>query len=491
MVTLPQIELDGQTLSARDVVQIARHGAAVALAPAALARMEASRAVVERIVASGELVYGVTSSVATKTGTPLDPRRYGEFNRRLLETHDMGMGPLASREMVRAMLVVMLNNMASGRLGVRPVLANLLVDALNTQREFKVHLWGSTGESDMAAVANIALDLYAGTELAAGETIALINSSPVSIGLAALAMADLGNILASWPLAAALSMEGYGANPSPVSDVAVRSRPFKGLQRAAQAIAAQLHGSHLMSAGGPRHLQDPLAFRSLPITLGNAFDSHDFAAGQFAIELNASQNNPVVSIEEQRLVSVANFDLLALSMALDTLRLGIAPLVTSSTERVAKLVDSFWSGLDSGLLAQDDVGLPGFNGMAQVHKGITAEARLLAAPVVTELPSSSHSNGNLDRVSMASLAARRTLELAQLCKSILAVELVVAAQAVDLRQPPRLGAGTSKLHGFVRGLVPHAGGAQRVPHPAPVLEALERLDWQLDSIPPTTTGDAR
>lgn len=480
MTTPTRIDIDGQTLCARQVVQIARHGATVALTPGALERIEASRAVVDRIVASGELVYGVTSSVGTKTGTPLDPRRYGEFNRRLLETHDMGMGPLASHEMVRAMLVVMLNNMASGRLGVRPVLANLLVDALNTQRTFKVHLWGSTGESDMSAVANIALDLYASTELAAGETIALINSSPVSIGLAALAMVDLGNILASWPLVAALSMEGYGANPSIVSDVAVRSRPFKGLKRAAEAIAAQLGGSHLMIAGGPRHLQDPLAFRSLPLTLGNAFDSYDFAAGQFAIELNASQNNPVVSIEEQRLVSVANFDMLALSMALDTLRLGIAPLVTSSTERVAKLADSFWSGLDTGLLAHDDLGLPGFNGLAQVHKGITAEARLLAAPVVTELSSSSHSNGNLDRVSMSSLAARRTVELAQLCKSILAVELVVAAQAVDLRRPPRMGAGTSKLHRFVRDLVPHAGGAQRVPHPAPVLDALERLEWQLN-----------
>lgn len=482
MTTLTLIDIDGQTLSAHQVVQVARHGAQVTLTPAALERIRASRAVVDHIVASGELVYGVTSSVGTKTGTPLDPRRYAEFNRRLLETHDMGMGPLASREMVRAMLVVMLNNMASGRLGVRAVLAHRLVEALNTQRDFKVHLWGSTGESDMSAVANIALDLYADTELAAGETIALINSSPVSVGLAALAITDLGNLLASWPLAAALSMEGYGANLSIVSEVAVRSRPFKGLKRAAEAMAAQLAGSHLMTAGGPRHLQDPLAFRSLPLTLGNALDSYDFAASQFAIELNASQNNPVVSIEEQRLVSAANFDLLSLSMALDTLRLGIAPLVTSSTERVAKLADSFWSGLHTGLLADDDLGLPGCNGLAQVHKGITAEARLLAAPVVTELPSSSHSNGNLDRVSMASLAARRTLELAQLCKAILAGELVVAAQAVDLRQPPRMGSGTLRLHRFVRDLVPHAGGAQRVPHPAPVLQALERLDWQLDRL---------
>ncbi len=473
------ISIDGVSLTARQVVRIARAGAQVQLSATALRKITASRAIVDNVVQKGELVYGVTSSVGTKTGVPLDPARYGEFNRRLLETHDMGMGPLASHAMVRSMLVVMLNNMASGRLGVRPVLANLLVDALNTQRAFKVHVWGSTGESDMSAVSNICLDLYQETELAAGETIALINSSPLSIGLAALAFSDLENMLESWPLVAALSMEGYGANPSIVSPVAIASRPFKGLQHAARKIAAHLQGSSLMRAGGPRHLQDPLAFRSLPITLGNAFDCFQFAMGQFAVELNASQNNPVVSIEEQRLVAVGNFDMLALSMALDTLRLGMAPVVTSSTERVAKLADSFWSGLSTGLLEDDDVGLPGFNGLAQVHKSITAEARLLAAPVVTELPSSSHSNGNLDRVSMSSLAARRTVELAQLCKSILGGELMVAAQAVDLRRPASLGADTARLHAFVRSVLPHAGGKQRVPHPGPLLDALEAMDYSL------------
>ncbi|MDO9437548.1 aromatic amino acid ammonia-lyase [Hydrogenophaga sp.] len=479
---LEPVDIDGRSLTAHQLTRIARSGAQVRLAQAALDEMAASRALVETIVARGDLVYGVTSSVGAKTGVPLDPSRFGEFNRRLLETHDMGLGPLASPEMVRAMLVVMLNNMASGRLGVRPVLAQMLVEALNTGRKFKVHLWGSTGESDMSAVANIALDLYRDVELAAGETIALINSSPLSIGLGALAFDTLENLLESWPLVAALSMEGYGANPSIVSAAAVRSRPLKGLAHAARGIASQLQGSSLMSEGGPRHLQDPLSFRSLPITLGNAFDSFEFARGLISVELNASQNNPVVSVEEQRLVSVANFDMLSLSMALDTLRLGIAPLVTGSTERVAKLVDSFWSGLSVGLIEADALGLPGFNGMAQVHKGITAEARLLAAPVVTELPSSSHSNGNLDRVSMSGLAARRTLELAQLCKSIMGIELLVAAQAVDVRNPPQLGSGTTRLHAFVRASVPRAGGAQRVPHPGPLLDALERLDYRLGDL---------
>src|SRR5690606_9920138 len=109
-----------------------------------------------------------------------------------------------------------------------------------------------------------------------------------------------------------LSMEGFAANPSVLSDAAVKSRPFGGLALAARLIKSGLDGSYIQGEGGPRHLQDPLCFRSLPITFGNAFDVLEFAKKQVGIELNASQNNPVVSIEDEAMVSVANFDMLSL-----------------------------------------------------------------------------------------------------------------------------------------------------------------------------------
>src|SRR5262249_39376964 len=157
------------------------------------------------------------------------------------------------------------------RLGVRPLLATLLRDALNDDRSFRVHLWGSMGESDMSAIADLATVLYQDVELAAGEAINLLNTSPLALGIAAMAFDDLARLLDSWAIASALSMEGFAANPSIVSPAAVRSRPFDGLRRAAELIGAQLEGSYLLKPGGPRHLQDPLCFRSLPITFGNAF----------------------------------------------------------------------------------------------------------------------------------------------------------------------------------------------------------------------------
>ena len=477
------VVVDGKNLSFEDVINAARFGADVRLAADALERIKKARGVVERSISRGDLVYGVTSSVGAKTGVALAPDKYAEFNRRLLETHNFGHGPTASHEVVRSMLIVLLNSMASGRLGVRPVLAEKLVDALNSNRHFNVHLWGSTGESDMSPVVDIVLDLYSGIDLAAGEAIALINSSALSLGTAVLAIFDIERILTNWCFVASLSMEGFGANPSIFSEAAIESRPFEGLALAATLIKKPLDGSYLYQDKGPRNLQDPLCFRSLPITFGNAFDVLRFAKQQIGIELNASQNNPIVSIDDDALISVANFDMLSLSMALDTLRLAFAPVVTGSTERLAKLVDSYWSGLSVGLIATDALGLPGFNGLAQVHKSLTSEARFLAAPTVTELVSSSHSNGNLDRVSMSSISARRSLEMAELAKSIFAFELQVAAQAVEMREvQTSLGVDTTKLFEFVRSYLPFAGGDQRVPHPAPLLKALSNMEYDLSCI---------
>lgn len=476
------VQLSGLDTTTETIVRIARHGHRVELSADAHGRMEAARAVIDRAIKNGIKVYGLTTSVGAKTGIALSADKIVEFNRRLILTHNFGHGPVASKEVVRAMMAVLLSTMASGYLGVRPILAERLVEALNSDKEVKVHVWGSMGESDMSPISDLALALYGDVELAAGEALSLINSSALSLGTAALAIHDLTRLLNFSTLVSALSMEGYGANPAIFSPEAIASRPFVGLKVHGEKLRRYLSDSYILSAGGPRFLQDPLCFRSLPLVQGTSADSLNFANGQIGTELKSSQNNPIVSIDTDKLVSVANFDMVALSMALDVARLAFSPVVTSSTERLAKMADSFWSGLSIGLIEEDGVGLPGFNGLAQFHKSITSEARLLAAPVVTDLASSSHSNGNLDRMSMAGLAARRAAELAALCRSIFAGELLVAAQAVDFRKVERLGQTTKKLHAFVRRAVPYAGRGQRAPHISPLLELLDREQSEIDAL---------
>ncbi|MGX1788855.1 aromatic amino acid lyase [Bosea sp. NPDC055332] len=474
---MSHVDITGFDLTIDAIVRVAKEKAPVSITPDAIVRMRAARAIVDEVVARGEKVYGVTTSVGAKTGVPLAPERIGEFNRRLLLTHNVAHGPLAPPEAVRAMMLVLLNSMASGRLGVRPLLAERLLEALNADRAIDVHIWGSMGQSDMAPITDLALALYDDLDLQAGEALALLNSSALALGIAALAMADLRRSLDLWSLIAALSMEGFAANPSIVSEAALRSRPFAGLERHGRRIRCYLEGSYLFAKGAPRHLQDPLSFRSLPLLHGTAADSLDFAWRQVETEFRASQNNPIVSLEDRSLISVANFDTVSLSMALDIARLAFTPVVTASAERVAKQVDSFWSGLTVGLIEEDGVGLPGFNGLAQFHKAITSEARLATAPVVHELASSSHSNGNLDRAGMATFAARKTAEVAGLCRSIAGIELTVAAQAVESRKATPLGAVTGKLFTMVREAVPFAAAGDRVPHLDPLLQHMaERRD---------------
>lgn len=367
-------------------------------------------------------------------------------------------------------MVILLNAMASGSPGVRPELARVLVDALNSRRTVAVHLRGSMGQSDMSSMSDLALGLFEDMDLIPGEGLALVNSSAFSTALGALALADLASLLDSFTLVGALSMEGYAANPSIVTETALISRPFSGLQTHGRRVRTYLEGSYLWQQGGPRHLQDPLCFRSIPLIHGAAADGLAHARGQVAIELNAAQCNPVVSQRENRLVAAANFDMVSLTMALDFARLAFSPVVTSSTERLAKMTDSFWSGLSAGLVEEDGVGATGFNGVALFHKSITSEARLLTVPLVGELSSSSHSNGNMDRASMAALGGRRAAELVELCRSIAAMELLVAAQAAELRGRTPLGAGTGALFELVRERVPFAQAGHPPPHIEPLLD---------------------
>lgn len=476
------LAVSGHDLTLGDVAAVARGRRSVALSERAGADLRRGRAAFEAAVARGERIYGATTSVGPKTSSRISQSDAVEFNRRLLHVHNAGHGPLASQETVRATLLVLLNSLASGRTGVRPLLAQTVVDALNADKPIAMHVWGSMGQSDMSSMSDIALALFGDVELAAGEALALLNSSAVSTAMAALAVADLERLLHLSTLVGALSMEAYAANPSTLSALALESRPLEGLRAQGQALRRHLDGSYIMTPGGPRNHQDPLCFRSLPLIQGAASDSLGFALKQVSLELNASQGNPVLSLENGDLAAVANFDMVSLCMALDVARLAFAPLLTSSTERVAKLVDVTWSGLAVGLIEEDGIGSPGFNGVALFHKAITSEARLLAAPLAGELASSSHSNGVLDRASLAVLGARRAAELCQLGRSIVAMELMVAAQAVELRGRSPLGRSTAALFEFVRQVIPYAAAGERPPNVKPLLDHLDRHGDTIDDL---------
>lgn len=447
------VRLDGAGLTVEQVVAVARDGARVELAAGAVERMRAARQVVERTLADGAPVYGLTTGVGVRRRVAVPAAEMAGYNRRLIADHRIATGPFASDDVVRAAMVRLANGFCSGTPGVRPELAELVVDALNDRRTPPVRMLGSAGEGDLAPMADLAAGLLDGFEPAAREGLAVINNGAFSTGLAALALHDAERLLDAATVCGALDLEAFAANVSPLDEVVAAVRPHPGLVRSLGELRAALRGSALLVAG-PRNLQDPLSFRNLAPILGAARDAAAYGRTHVAVELNASQENPIVDIAGERMLSVANYELLALSQALDVVRLGLAPVITSANERMIKLLQAPLTGLTDGLQPPGTTHHNGLSELAWTGQALAPEARLLAHPVSAEIASSTQAEGIEDRISLAPLSARRTREMVDLGERLLAICLVVACEAIDLRGLRPLGAATGRAHALVRELVP-------------------------------------
>ncbi len=447
------VVVTGQNLSLDDVVAVARHDAKVAFGPEVVLSMERSRAVVERALKGGVTVYGLTTGVAALKRERLDPSSVNRYNQAMLREHRIAQGPVASREVTRAATLVLANRFASAVPGVRPVLAERLVTSLNEGTTPPVRLLGSVGMSDLGPNADLATGLLDGLPLEAGEGLAFLNHSAVSTGIATLAIADAARLLDMATAVAALSLEGFGANLTILHPAVARTRPYPGLRLTLERLRALLEGSYLWKEGSARNLQDPLTFRGIPQVHGALHDALTFAQSQLAIELNASQGNPIVVPEEDRVISVANFDVIAMAGAVDFLRIALAPVLTAVAERTTKLLESSWSGLESGL-SPTRTAEPGLGELDIAAAAMAAEARLLAQPVSFEVSSTSIAEGIEDRMTMFPLAGRRLAEMVSLGERVVAIELVAAAQATEIRGVKPLGRATGTLFGRLRELVP-------------------------------------
>lgn len=457
------IVLTGTDLTLDEVVRVARVGEHVELSPEAVARVRDARTVLERAVERGDTVYGVTTGVASRKRVPVSPEDMAEFNRRLIQSHRVGHGADVSRDVVRAAMLRMTNGFASGATGVRLELVELLVQALNDGVTPRVRLLGSIGQSDLAPNADLAHVLTEGFSLAAGEALWLVNNNAFSTGIAALAVSDAGRLLDALHHAGALDLEAFGGNLSIIHPEVARTRPSRGVRLSVLGLRELLAGSSLWDAGVPRNLQDPLSFRGLPQVLGAAGDALDFVREQLAIELNASSWNPLVVASEDRVFSVSNLDVVALAAALDFLRIHLATVLTAANERMMKLLQAPLTGLPDGLAAAHGLHHDGLAELGNAGHALTVEARTLAHPVSFELASTTQAEGIEDRTTMAPLGARRLAEQIELGERIVAIELVVAAQAVELRQPARLGDGTRRALELVRERVPFTGEGTTVP----------------------------
>ncbi len=456
--------VDGSSLDVGDVVAVARAGARVEVAPSAFERMARTRALVERVVQRGDSVYGLTTGVGVRKRVSLAGDEIAGFNRRIIAEHRTAHGADAPGDVVRATMLRLLNGFARGGAGVRPVLAERLVDALNRDEQPRMRTLGSTGQGDLMQLADLAAAVFRDVELEAKEGHALLSNNAFSSAWAALAIADTRTLLDAMTLAAALDLEAFAANLTPLHDAVGKARPYPGLVEELRRLRSALEGSEpLAGRRRPGTCRTRSASAARPRSSAPRETRWRFAEAQVAIELNASQENPMTVLAEDRIISAANYESLPLAQALDVMRIGLIPAITAANERLVKLLQSPLTGLGDGLHAP---GVPEESGLSEYTwpaQSLALEARLLGQPVSLEIPSASQAEGIEDRASMAPLAARRLSELVDLGRGVVAIELVVAAQAVELRHgaaPDAIGVGARRAFDEIRRRVPFTGAGQ-------------------------------
>src|SRR5580693_8822633 len=483
------IVLNGSDLTVTDVIAVARHGETVTLAPHAIETMRQARAVVEEALSQGTPVYGLTTGVGERKSFLLDPAERKRFNQRLVLNHRIAQGDAAPADVVRGAMVCLANSYAKGVTGVRPELAEMIVTLLNEGFAPPVRRLGSVGQGDLGPMADLAHGLItrSGFEVAENEGLALVSSNAFTTAWACLAIADAHTLMDTFDVAGALDLEAFGANLTSLHPIIEQTRPFPGLAATLHKLRTLLDGSYLWNPNAARFLQDPLTFRCLPQIHGAARDALGYAGTILQLELNSSQSNPVVVKAERRIVSVGNFDIGPLAAALDFIRIALAPVVTSANERMVKLLQAPFSGLPAGLAAAAGTPDDALSELAVAGQAITVEARTLAHPVSYELASSVKGDGIEDRATMAPLSARRLADMVSLCTRVAAIELVVAAQAIDLRQPGDLGLGlgTGRAYRIVRELVPFTQADGTLPADLePLVDLISHGDLRPDTLAP-------
>jgi len=481
-----------------DVVRVARGGCGVRLTDDAVAEIARSRAVIEGLAGDVEPHYGVSTGFGALATKHIPPERRAQLQRSLIRSHAAGSGPEVEAEVVRALMLLRLSTLATGRTGVRVETAQAYAALLDAGLSPVVHEYGSLGCSgDLAPLSSIALAVMgegqvrdaAGelrpaaealrahgiepVELAEKEGLALVNGTDGMLGMLVLALADLRRLLTVADVAAAMSVEALLGTDAVFAADLQRLRPHPGQAAAAANLRALLAGSGIMASHrGPEctRVQDAYSLRCAPQVHGAARDTAEHAAAVAGRELAAAVDNPVVTVDG-RVESNGNFHGAPVGYVLDFLAIAVADVASMSERRTDRFLDKARSnGLPPFLAAEPGVD-SGLMIAQYTAAGIVSELKRLAVPAsVDSIPSSAMQE---DHVSMGWSAARKLRRAVDGLARVLAVEVLTAARAIDLRAPLTPAAGT----GAVRDAVRAAGVAGPGPDAflAPDLETVTAL----------------
>ena len=499
--------LTGHDLTVADVARVARDQVTVRADPAALMRVERSYRLLLLAAKQGLPIYGLNRGVGIdrdKTvfrAGELDPqvRQASErFNRTLLYAHSAGIGPEAPEAHVRAAMLARLNTMLYGATGVHPVVVQTYIDFLNRRIHPVLPARGSIGEADIDILAHVGLAMmgegeviYQGRRMPARDALqqagiaplvpvakdglSILSSNAYAAGLAALVAVDARRLLDAGETVVALGLEGLNGNVSPLLDPVQGVRPYPAQAEAARRIRTALDGSYLWQPDAKRPLQDPLSFRTASQSYGNARRALDVLTRDLEIQLNSSDDNPAVILDTTppdnasavvrsyyvregdlsgAVMPTANFEPVAWVVDLEAFGIALRHVSSASVQRMTRLGTAAMTGL-STFLAPNDTAMA----LAEAqypYLALDAENRALSQPVSADAATAA--GGIEDVASNAPLVVDHIGRLVDNLYYIVGMELMHAAQAVDLRRRAMpslaLGRESSRLLMAYRAVVP-------------------------------------
>jgi histidine ammonia-lyase len=468
------IRLGPQKLSLAELRAIAREGIALELDPGCLPGVRASLATVEAIVDSGNPAYGINTGFGRLSQTRIPTEELEQLQLNIVLSHAAGTGALLGDATVRLVLALKIASLAAGHSGVRPELIELLLALYNRGIYPCIPAKGSVGASgDLAPLAHLSLALLGigdvrvqgvlrsaksalsdfsldAITLAPKEGLALLNGTQVSTALALMGLFAAQDIFAAALVAGSLSVDAAAGSDTPFDPRIHAARGQPGQAEAARCYAQLLSGSEIRRShleNDPR-VQDPYSLRCQPQVMGACLDQMRYAAGVFEREAGAVTDNPLIFGDE--ILSGGNFHAEPIALASDALAVAIAEIGALSERRIALLIDTTLSGLPPFLVEHGGVN-SGFMIPQVTAAALASENKSLAHPAsVDSLPTSANQE---DHVSMATFAARRLGDMAANSAGIVAIELLAAAQGIDLRAPLRTSPRLQEAHALVRSRV--------------------------------------
>lgn len=466
------IVVNGRDLSLQDMLAATREGARVAIDPAAMERVVRAREVVDALVREGRPMYGINTGFGRFSDVAIPEDELNLLQINLIRADAVGVGAPLPRDVVRGMLLLRMNSLLKGLSGVRPVIVETLAAMLNARVHPLIPEKGSVGSSgDLCPLAHMILpmigegeaeldgDVLEGAEamrragvglveLRAKEGLSLINGTQCMTSVGTHALADALNLLKAADVIGALTIESLRGIVDAFDPRLHEARMQAGQMHCAENLRRLLEGSKCTTHQGELRMQDAYSLRCIPQIHGASRIALTYVQGVVEAELNAVTDNPLVLPDTGDVFSGGNFHGQPIALAMDMLGIAVAELANVSERRIAKLVDPALNhGLPAFLVKEGGVNC-GFMVPQYTAAALVSENKVLAHPAsVDSIPTSA---GQEDHVSMGTIGARKAEAIVRHAESVLGIEWMAAAQALDLQERRELGKGTAPAYALLR-----------------------------------------